>query len=130
MELRVVHLAQIVDEFLEELAAFFEIFEVEVDSAELVQKVEHVALALDRAEGIDRVEGILLEEHEIEQFGLPEVHVVAYRHTVVSEDVDLLVGLTTLPDEVLGLLDLCHPSFLDMLVEVLDDFRVFEVFRI
>ena len=93
VELGVVHLAKVVDQLLEEAAALLEIVELIVHIAEFQHKVEHVFLAFHRAKGINAVEGVLLEEHEVDQFGLPETDVVADRHTIVSEDVDLLVGL-------------------------------------
>ena len=52
---------------------------------------------------------------------------VGYRNTVVTEDVDLLVGLASAAQEVLGFGDVGHPAVLDLLVEVGDDLRIFKV---
>ena len=67
LELGVVHLAEHVDQVLEEGPALLEVFEVIVLFADAQHEVQHVALALDRAQGVDRVEGVLLED-EFEDF--------------------------------------------------------------
>ena len=127
LELGVVHLAEDVDQVLEEVAAVLEVVEVELPVADVQHEVQHVALALERAEGVDGVEGILLEDDEVHEFGLPEVHVVTHRDAVVTEDVDLLAGLLAAADEVLGGLDLLPPAGFDGLVQVFPDLRIVQI---
>ena len=67
MELGVVHLAKVIDEFFEEVSALLEIFELVVDIAEGQNQVQHVFLASHRTKGIDAVEGVLLQESEVDQ---------------------------------------------------------------
>ena len=64
----VVHLAQDVDQVLEPGAALLEVGEVELLVADGQDQVQHVALAFDRAEGVDGVEGVLLEDDEVHEF--------------------------------------------------------------
>ena len=127
LELRVVHLAEEVDHFLEEVTALLVVFECVVLVADVEHEFKHVALSLDRAEGVDVVECVLLEDHEVNELGLPEELMVAHWHTVVTEDVDLVVCVLTLADDVLCLLHHLDPAWSDLLSEVLADLRVLEI---
>ena len=68
VELGVVHLAEVIDEFLEELAALLEVLEVEIDAADVQNEIQHVFLTVHRTEGVGLVESVLLEEHEVDEF--------------------------------------------------------------
>ena len=98
--------------------------------ADVYEQVEHILLSLNRAECVDCVKGILLEEGEVYELGLPESLVVTHRNTVVAENVDLVGHLLAPADYILGLEDFVHPPLFDFFVEVGDDFRVLEVLGI
>jgi len=84
-----VHLSEEVDQPLEELRALLEIGEAERFPADVQHHFVHHLLAFDRAVGVDLVEGVLLQDHEVDQLRLPEPLVVLDRHAVVAQNVDL-----------------------------------------
>ena len=97
VEFGIVHLTEYVDHLLEEASALLEIVEFEAAAAYSEYQLDHIFLSLDRAEGIDCVECVLLEDDIVDEFGFPEYFVISHRYAVVTEDVDLLVGFTSVP---------------------------------
>ena len=67
MELRIVHLTEIIDHLLEEVSALLEVFEFELPSADVQNQVQHEFLTLQTAKAIDSIERILLQEHEVQK---------------------------------------------------------------
>ena len=53
---------------------------------------------------------------------------VAHWHTVITEDVDLVISFLTLTDDVLELLDFLYPTRSDVIVEELSDLWILEIF--
>ena len=130
MEFRIVHLAEIVDELLEEVAALLEVPEAVFKLADVENEIEHIFLTLYRTEAVDCVECVLLEEDEVEKLRFPECLVISDRHAVVSEDVDLLCRVAALADDVLGLVHLLHPARLHLAVKEFLDFRILQILGI
>ena len=130
VEFGIVHLTEYVDHLLEEASALLEIVKFEAAAAYSEYQLDHIFLSLDRAEGIDCVECVLLEDDIVDEFGFPEYFVISHRHSVVAEDVDLLVGFTSLADDVLELAYLFAPTRSHGLVQIFLDFRIFEIFGV
>ena len=86
LELGVVHLAECIDDFLEEIAALLVVLETEISVADVKYKLKHVALTLKRTECVDRVECILLEDNEVNKLRLPVEFMIAHWHTVITEE--------------------------------------------
>ena len=100
LELRVVHLPEDVDHILEVVAALLEIVEDKFAVADAEHQLQHIFLALERTEGVDFVESVLLEDDEVHELALPENLVIVHRHAVIAQDVDLFAGVTALADDV------------------------------
>ena len=93
---RIVHLLAEVDELLEVVDDVEEGVEpVVVLVTNLRHEVENLFLTLEGRHGIHLVEGILLEDDIVDDFGLPEDDVVIDRHAVVAQNVDLPGNLLT-----------------------------------
>ena len=59
--------------------------------------IQNVFLTFHRSYRINLVESILLQDYKVNQFRFPEDHVIFYRHTIVTKDIDLFGNfLTTL----------------------------------
>ena len=93
LPLRIVHLAEEVDQPLEELRAGLEIGERKFLVADAQHHLVHHLLAFHRAVGVDVIEGVLLQDDEVDQLRFPEPFVILHRHAVVAQNVDLVVGL-------------------------------------
>ena len=78
----------------------------------------HHLLTLDGAVGIDAIECILLQDHEVQQLALPETLVILDGHTVITQDVDLVVSLLTTLYDSLTLVNLANPILADVLVKI------------
>ena len=76
VELTVVHLFAEVDDALEVIDDIEEVIEIVVVFADVHNEVKHILLALERTNGVDLIEGILLEDDEVNHFGFPERLVV------------------------------------------------------
>ena len=130
MELTVVHLLAEVDDALEVIDDIEEVIEIVVVFADVHDEVKHVLLALERTNSVDLIEGILLEDDEVDDLGFPERLVVIYRHTVVTEDVDLLLDLFTTLQIGLHVVDHRQPVFVNQAGDIFLKLRVFHIFGV
>ena len=128
--LRVVHLLEHVDKAFEELRAILEIGEIELLGAYVQHHVVHEFLTLHRAVGIYAVESILLQNHEVDKLALPESVVILHRHAVVSQNVNLLVGLLAALHDSLAFVHLVYPACFDLAVQILPHLGIFQIFRV
>ena len=83
----IVHLLEYVDHLLEVFHYIEEGAELELGMANLHNLVQHELLTCERGYRIDRIERILLQDHEVDQFRFPEDHVIFHRYTIVTKDV-------------------------------------------
>ena len=127
MELAVVHLFADVDYALEVLAHLDEVVEVVVFGADVHHQVEHVLLALQRADGVNLVEGVLLEDNEVDDLALPERLVVIHGHAVVAKDVDLFLNLLTALQKGLHVVHFACPLGVDAVGDILFELGVLDV---
>ena len=98
--------------------------------ADVHDEVKHVLLAVERTNSVDLIEGILLEDDEVDDLGFPERLVVIYRHTVVTEDVDLLLYLFTALQIGLHVVDHRQPVFVNQTGDIFLKLRVFHIFGV
>ena len=98
--------------------------------ADVHDEAEHVLLALERTNSVDLIEGILLEDDEVNHFGFPEGLVVIYRHTIVTKDVDLLLNLFTALQVRLHIVDHRQPVFVNQIRDIFLKLRVFHIFGV
>lgn len=68
MEVRVVHLTEVIDHLLEEITAILEVVEFEFSVADVQNEVQHIFLTLKRAKAVHSIECILLKEDEVQKF--------------------------------------------------------------
>ena len=130
LERKIVHLADKVDYLLEPVPALFVVFEFKAAGAYVQDQVQHVPLPFPWAEGVDRIESVLLQESEVKQLSLPECLVIGYGDSIVAEDIDLVAGFLALADHPLEGGHFVNPSFFDILLEPALDFRIFKVLGI
>ena len=98
--------------------------------ADVDHALHHVLLTLERRHGVGGVEGVLLQDDEVDQLRLPERHVVIHRHTVVTQDVDLLRDFLAAQHTRLHLVYHAEPFGRDVLRDIGFKLGVLQVFRI
>ena len=98
--------------------------------ADVHDEVKHVLLALERTNSVDLIEGILLEDDEVDDLGFPERLVVIYRYTVITKDVDLLLDLFTALQIGLHVVDHRQPVFVNQAGDIFLKLRVFHIFGV
>ena len=79
VELTVVHLLAEVDYTLEIVDYIEEIIEIVIMIADIHHEAQHILLAIQRTNGINLIESILLKDNEVNHFGFPEGLMVIYR---------------------------------------------------
>ena len=92
--------------------------------------VQDSFLALHRSNGVNFIECILLQYNEINQLRLPENDMIFYRHTVITQDVDLLGNFLTTLQTRFDLIHFTDPFVVDVFGNVCLKFRIFDIFRI
>ena len=98
--------------------------------ANLHNLVQHELLTCERGYRIDRIERILLQDHEVDQFRFPEDHVIFHRYTIVTKDVDLFGNFLTAQHSCFDLVHLVDPCRRDMFCYIFLKFGIFKVFRV
>ena len=93
-------------------------------------KAEHVLLTLQRTNGINLIECILLKDDKVDNFGFPERLVIINRHTVIAEDVDLLLNLLTALQIGLHIIYHWKPIFVDEFGDIRLKLRIFHIFGV
>ena len=92
--------------------------------------VQHKLLTRKRGYRVDRIECILLQDHEVDQFRFPENHVIFYRYAVVTEDIDLFGNFLTAQHTSLDLVHLVDPGRRDMTRNIFLEFGIFQILGI
>ena len=130
LELSVVHLLAEVDHALEVGTYIVEVLEIIIVLADIHHEVEDVLLTLHWADSIDLIERILLENNEVDYLGIPELLVIIYWYTVVTQDIDLLLDLLTTLQVGLHIVHLAEPLAIDEIGDILLKHRILDKLRI